>query len=93
MPTSFNKSLFWDVPQPDEDKHQRFIIERVLGFGNEEDFRNAIRRYGRKEMADVVVRSRNLDKKSKSFWCQYFHLPNECLSNPSAPRQSMFWRR
>jgi hypothetical protein len=40
------------------------------------------------------LESRNLDKKSQIFWCQYFHLDqNKCLNNPSVMKQGLFWKR
>lgn len=93
MSTLFKKSLFWDVSSVDEEKNGRFIIERVLSFGNEKDFRRTIKRYGKEEIADVVLKSRNLDKKSRSFWCQYFQLSSKCLNNPSTRKPGLFWKR
>jgi len=93
MPQLFNKSLFWDVSQVDEKKNGRFIIERILSFGNENDFKQAIKLYGRNRIAEVVIKSRNLDKKSQSFWCQYFQLSNKCSSNQSAKKPGLFWKR
>lgn len=94
MTTIFKKSLFWDVSQVDDEKNGKFIIERVLNFGNETDFREAAKRYGKEKMADVVMKSRNLDKKSRVFWCQYFQLdPNKCSNNQLAAKQSLFSKR
>ncbi len=88
------KSLFWDASEINEERNKKFIIERILNYGNENDFHNTLERYGKKEISEVVLNSRVLDKKSLSFWCQYFHLDlNKCLSNQSATRQSLFWKR
>lgn len=94
MATSFKKSLFWDVAQVDDEKNGRFVIERILNFGNENDFHKALKLYGKREIAAVVLESRNLDKKSQGFWCRYFHLDqNKCLPSPSVREQSLFSRR
>jgi hypothetical protein len=53
-----------------------------------------VKRYGKRDLAGVVLQSRNLDKKSRAFWCQYFKLdPNKCLSNRSAAKPGLFWKR
>jgi hypothetical protein len=94
MATIFKKSLFWDVPQVDDEKNGKFIIERVLNFGNVSDFQKAVKCYGKDAIVDVVAKSRNLDRKSQSFWCQYFHLdPNKCLKKQSVEKQGLFWKR
>jgi hypothetical protein len=94
MSTSFKKSLFWDVEQVDEKANSKFIIERVLNFGDENDFQKALGLYGRQEIIDTIFGSRNLNKKSQGFWCQYFNLdPNKCSMNQSTVKQSLFWKR
>ena len=78
----------------DHQINRRFVIERILNLGNEDDFQKALERYGKEEMAIVVLESRNLDRKSQAFWCQYFHLDqNKCSSNQSAMKQGLFWKR
>jgi hypothetical protein len=94
MPTAFKKTLFWDVSEVDDHKNGRFVIERILNFGNENDFNKALEVYGKEEIASVVRESRNLDRKSQSFWCQYFNLDQkQCLRNQSAREQGLFWKR
>jgi len=46
MPISFKKSLFWDVAQIDEAKNSRFIIERILNVGDEDDFQKLLNTTG-----------------------------------------------
>lgn len=70
--SSFNKSLFWDASQIDDKKNRKFIMERVLNFGDEGDFWEAVKRYGKRSMAGVVLESRNLDKKSRAFLVSVF---------------------
>jgi len=40
------RSLFWDVGKLDVEKNARFIMERILNFGDVEDFRWARDIYG-----------------------------------------------
>lgn len=67
----FRQSLFWDTdPQRlDAEKHARYIIERVLDFGNDEEIRWLFRRYPRALLREVLNRPRGgLHKKSKALW-------------------------
>lgn len=94
METLAKKSLFWDSPKLDPQKNKRFILERILNFGDVDDFRWAIKSYGKNEIKENVLSSKTLDKKSLSFWCQYFNLDQKrCLKNQSARKQSWFWKR
>jgi len=94
MPNSFKRTLFWDVEQVDERANSKFIIERVLNFGDENDFQRALELYGNKKIISVILESRNLNKKSLVFWCQYFNLdPNKCSISQSTTKQSLFWKR
>lgn len=94
MPNSFKKTLFWDVEQVDEKANSKFIIERVLNFGDENDFQQALKLYGNQEIINVILESRNLNKKSRVLWCQYFNLdPNKCSIRQSTTKQSLFWKR
>jgi len=94
MQTLAKKSLFWDVAQVDPRKNERFIIERILKYGDEADFRWAKKSYGDMMIKEVLLKSQKLDTKSLSFWCQYFNLDkNTCLTNQSAKKQSWFSKR
>lgn len=94
MQTLTKKSLFWDVAKVDPRKNGKFIIERILNYGDEADFRWAKEAYGNKRVKETLLKSKVLDNKSLSFWCQYFNLnQNKCLKNQSAKKQSWFWKR
>lgn len=94
METLTKKSLFWDVNTLDPVKNKKFIIERILNYGDEVDFCWAKETYGDKKIKEALLKSRALDKKSLSFWCQYFKLDqNRCLENQSARRPSGFSKR
>lgn len=66
----FRPSLFWDVDPKtiDPKKHARYIIERVLDFGNDKEVRWVTRYYSPWRIRDVVHHSRVLDPKSRSLW-------------------------
>jgi len=72
MKTLDKKSLFWDVRDIDPQKNARFVIERILAFGDLDDFIWSVDRYGVEKIKDVCARSKVLDRKSASFWNNYF---------------------
>ena len=94
MKTLEKKSLFWDVKSIDPEKNQRFVIERILDFGDEIDFKWAIKYYGKDKIVENLTQARTLSAKSLLFWCQYFNINKEkCLANQSIQKQSAFWKR
>jgi hypothetical protein len=70
-PMQFRRSLFWDVDPAtiDEEKHARYIIERVLDFGNEEEIAWTFKRYPREQIKSVLHLPRSqVHPKSRSLW-------------------------
>ena len=66
----FRQELFWDVDPKTINfkKHARYVIERILDFGNEEELRWLGRHYSRLLIKETIRKSRVLDPKSKSLW-------------------------
>lgn len=66
----FRPTLFWDVDPKtiDTKKHARYVIERILDFGNDREVRWMWKFYSRKLIADVVKKSRVLHKQTRSLW-------------------------
>jgi hypothetical protein len=94
MKTLEKKDLFWDVGDVDSQKHKKFIIERVLSFGDIDDVYWAMEFYGKDQLKKVVEKTRKLDKKSANFWCHYFNInKEEWKKNQLVWTQSAFWRR
>jgi len=94
MNTLDKKSLFWDVERVDPQKNERLVIERILSFGDEEDFKWAMNHYDKEKITNNLLNSKSLDNKSLLFWCQYFNINKEkCLANQSMKKQSAFSRR
>lgn len=90
MYTLEKRNLFWDmeVAEIDIQKNARFVIERVLQYGNEEDFRWALGMYGTDALEDTVRISKVLDRKSLNFWCMYFTInPEQCFQKQSMSKQ------
>lgn len=64
-------SLFWDVEPKtvDPKRHARYIIERILEFGRDNEVRWMINYYSPKVVKDVLRRSRGvLHEKTKALW-------------------------
>ena len=66
----FRQSLFWDVDPKtiDPDKNARYVIERILDFGTDDEVRWLVRYYPRRQIKPIVKTSRALQQKSKSLW-------------------------
>lgn len=66
----FRQSLFWDVnpKKIDPKKHAKYIIERVLDFGDDKEVRWLIKYYSAELIRNTVKKSRALDPKSLSLW-------------------------
>lgn len=87
-------SLFWDVKEVDPKKNQQFVIERVLDFGDVEDFHWARDFYGGEKIKEGFLKSKSLSKKSNNFWCLYFDLDkNQCIQNQSTKKPNVFLQR
>lgn len=66
----FRTALFWDTDPKklDIEKHAKYIIERIMDFGNEEDVRWMRRYYPKSLLAEVVRKSRVLGPSSRTLW-------------------------
>ncbi len=66
----FRRSLFWDVDPStiDEEKHARYIIERILDFGTDKEARWMYQRYPHTIIRDVLNHSRVLIPKTRALW-------------------------
>ena len=63
-------SLFWDVDPKtvDPKKHARYIIERILEFGTDEEVRWLWTHYSREIIGDVARKSRVLRPRTQVLW-------------------------
>lgn len=70
-PIKFRQSLFWDVDPKtiDPKKHARYIIERILDFGTDEEVRWMWHNYVPKTVRRVLNNPRaDIHDKTKKFW-------------------------
>lgn len=70
----FRQELFWDVnPKTiDPKKNSRYIIERILDFGNTKEVRWMNSYYSKRLIKSVLGTSRVLHAKSRSLWTLVF---------------------
>ncbi|MBI5470476.1 hypothetical protein HY968_04145 [Candidatus Kaiserbacteria bacterium] len=67
----FRPALFWDTDPKtiDPEKHERYIIERILALGRGEEVRWMFGRYPRRKIAEVLQLPRSqVDQKSRALW-------------------------
>lgn len=68
--SKFSQGLFWDIATKTlkPKKHSVFIIKRVMQFGDIEDWKVIRKIYSPGLLHSVVVKTRELDAKSKALW-------------------------
>jgi hypothetical protein len=71
-----SKSLFWDVDITtlDAEKHAQFIIEKVLVYGNWDEFKRTLEYYGKQNVATLSTQIRYLDNIVLDFCATYFNI-------------------
>ena len=64
------QTLFWDVnPKTiDPHKHAKYVIERIMDFGNDQEVHLMWHYYPKKQLKQVAVTSRSLLPRSRNFW-------------------------
>ena len=91
---SLRKELFWDVDfkRLDQNINRRLIIERVLSYGNLEEFKTVFHYYGKEVIAEEIKKAGYLDHKTIAFVTGYFGIKREelkcCIKKQS---NSPFW--
>jgi len=93
----FRQALFWDTnpKKIDMKKNKRYIIERILRFGDFDDYRWMRKVYSVEDVKNVILEKRvDLDPKSISLWCRNFGIKESiCARKLLAKTQELFWKR
>lgn len=86
IPSYLGPSCFWDCdPQTVDPKVQsRFVIERIMEFGDDNAISWLLRMYTHGDIAAVLRYSRVLSPKTISCWTNYLGFDTE--DNPCIPR-------
>lgn len=63
--------LFWDIDksQADMDKYPSFFVQRVLEYGNWNDWKLLLSYYGKDQIVEICKRLRSLDSICLSYIC------------------------
>ena len=71
---TLSKHLFWDVniSEIDAQKHQKFIIERIVKRGNLKDFRLLLKVFNNEVIIQNIIKIRSLDAKTLVFLSSFF---------------------
>ena len=74
-----SKVIFWDTDydQIAWDSKARFVIERVVMFGNLQDWRIIQAFYGMEKIKESVLASRDLDPKTLNFFSVLYNIPKD----------------
>ena len=66
---TLSEHLFWDVHKSDidEQKHQKFIIKKVLQYGLYSDWEKILQFYGLNQIINISTTIKELDDKTLSF--------------------------
>lgn len=66
----FRQALFWDTDPKklDTTKHAKYIIERIMDFGNDEEVRWMRRFYPKELLAEVLRKSKDLGQSTRTLW-------------------------
>jgi hypothetical protein len=77
MTKNFSTNLFWDIDLSDldMDKHQAFIVGRVLDYGNWEDWVLIRKYYGMEKLKEIALGIRSLERRSLALIATATHTP------------------
>ena len=72
-----SKTLFWDVDPytVEAEKHDAFIVDRVLQMGTMEEFKAIKEYYGKDRILAIAMQLRYMDERVLHFCSVYFNVP------------------
>ncbi|MEX2483826.1 MAG: hypothetical protein WED10_04685 [Brumimicrobium sp.] len=91
---NLSNHLFWDTDKSSllNNSSEIFVLERVMEYGNIDDWRAINSFYKRKKLKKLVVQLKNISDKSFAFLSNYFDIPKEkfaCYTKNQSQRN--FW--
>jgi len=92
----FAHRYFWDIDPAklDVGEYPRYVIERLLEYGDLPSVRWMERRFSREEIVEVLKSSRALSRKSANFWLGILNAPREevrCMSRAFQQKYRQTW--
>jgi len=93
---SFLRKYFWDVDfnSPDLKGNSFFVINRLLEYGDLKAISWLFKHAKRKQIEQVIKKSRELSPKTLNFWCLFFNLKRKkilCLKRSYQETQKSHW--
>lgn len=90
------RRFFWDInlDELDAAKHSRYVIERLLDYGDIPELRWLFRNFSREAIAAVLKSSSRLSTRRALAWASYFDIPRteiKCLNKPSPEQRATTW--
>ena len=87
---------FWDIDPTrlDVGQYSRYVIERLLEYGDLPSVRWMESRFSREEIVEVLKRSRALSRKSANFWLNVLSVPRgevRCMSKAFQQKYRQVW--
>ena len=87
---------FWDInpAELDVSQYPRYVIERLLEYGDFPELRWLFRRFNPEEIVENLKRTRTLSRRRASFWADYFEVPHEeikCLRKSYQSQRESIW--
>lgn len=73
------RHLFWEVPMSslDAQKHDSFLIVRVMERGSSTDVRRVWNYYGEAKIKEALIAAPALSRRTISFFAHQFQIPRE----------------
>lgn len=75
----FSKTLFWETDKNTKVKYNNpaYIVEKVLMYGNFNDWNLLIKKFGKEKVIEQALLIRSLDIKTLNFLSCIFNIPKE----------------
>ena len=91
------KKYFWDVDFSilDSEQRPRFVIERILEYGDRKSVRWMKENFSSEEIKKTLSISKNLSQKSANFWQTIFGLDKNkilCLRKSFQKKHKAIWK-
>jgi hypothetical protein len=87
---------FWDINPADLDvmQYSRYVIERLLEYGDIPELRWLFKNFSREAIIDVLKSSRRFSRRRASSWASYFGIPSKevkCLNKDYLNQHDSTW--
>ena len=87
---------FWDIDPASLEvgEYSRYVIERLLEYGDLSSVRWMARRFSHEEIIEVLKTSRSLSRKRANFWLNVLGVSSgemQCMSKPFRKKYRQVW--